>query len=157
MEVLDGAGVTGGSIGITTMPGSTTAGITPGAERFTTGALLPEEQAGVVDLTARGAELVHAGTRGTGLVTGGLAAEFTTVRVQRLGLSTETGRLLGDTPNREARVGPARAPSAATTMADRREAFLHAEAPAWVAEGRVAAVAGIDHQFPVRFLVVGKT
>jgi hypothetical protein len=43
--------------------------------------------------------------------------------------------------NPAARAVPARAPSAATTMADRPRAIRHAEAPASVAEQRVAAVA----------------
>ena len=43
--------------------------------------------------------------------------------------------------NRAVRAASARAPSAAIGRADRQRAFRHAEAPAWVAEQRVAAVA----------------
>ena len=70
------------------------------------------------------------------------AAEFTTVPAQRPGLSTETTRLLEDTLNPAVRAASARAPSAATTRADRPGAIRHAEAPASVAE-RAAAEAGL--------------
>jgi hypothetical protein len=50
----------------------------------------------------------------------------------------ETLRLLEDTLHRAVRAGSARAPSAATTMADRQGAFRHAEAPASAAEHLVA-------------------
>src|ERR1700693_163845 len=43
-EVLDGDGVIGGSTGTTTTQGLTMAGITPGAEPFTTGAVLAEQE-----------------------------------------------------------------------------------------------------------------
>jgi hypothetical protein len=107
--VLDGAGVTGDSTGITTTQCSTTAGTTPGAERSTTGAVLPEEAAGAVGSTAGVAEAP--------------------------GLSTETGRQLEDTLHREVRVASAPAPTVVTIMADRQRAIPHAEAPVW---GRVA-------------------
>ena len=94
------------------------------------------------------------------------AVESTTVPAQPPGLSTETSRLLEDTPNPAVRAAHARAPSAATTMADRPRAIRRAEAPAWVAE-RVAAVAervaaavvermaaGIGNRSLVMFLVV---
>ena len=93
------------------------------------------------------------------------AAEFTTVPAQRPGLSTETPRLLEDTLHPAARAASARAPSAATAMADRPGAIRHAEAPASVAERRVAAVdlaaaedlaaavAGVGNRSFVMFLV----
>jgi len=66
-------------------------------------------------------------------------AEFTTVPAQPTGLSAETPRRLEDTLNPAARAARARAPSAATTMADRPGAMPPAEAPAWVAEHLAAA------------------
>ncbi len=127
---LDGAGVIGDSIGITTTHFITTDGTTPEAGRFTTGAISTEEEEA----------FVAAPTQATGPATLD-AAEFTTVPAQRIGLSTETTGLLEDTLIPTVRAGPARAPSAATTMADRQRAFRHAEAPASVAEGRVLAAA----------------
>ena len=82
-------------------------------------------------------------TRGTGLppeTSAATAEEFTTVPVQRLILSKETPRLLVDTLNHMVRAAPTRAPSAATTMADRQRAIRHAEAPASVAEDSTVAV-----------------
>jgi hypothetical protein len=115
----------------------TMAGITPGAGRFTTGAVLREEQAS--------------------------GAELSTVQGQRPGLSTEIGRRLGDTLHHAARVAYARAPSAATAMADRKRATRHAEAPVWVAAARVveadlmAVVAGGGNRSQVVFLVICET
>ena len=114
-EVMDGAGIIGDSIGVADSQLLTTAGTTPGAPRFIIGT--PSTEA-----AAR-------------------APEFTTVPAQRPGLSAETPRRLEDTLNPAVRAGSARAPSAATTMADRQGAFRHVEAPAWVAEQRAPAVA----------------
>jgi len=131
---LDGAGGTGGSIGTTTTQCLTTVGITPGAERFTTEAVLPEEQA-------------H-------------AAELTTAQLP--GLSTETSRRLGDTLNPAVSAASAPAPSADTAMADRLRAFPRAEAPVWarVAEEDLvavaAAVAGVGNGSCAVFLVACK-
>ena len=73
------------------------------------------------------------------------AAEFTTVLAQRPILSAEIPRRLEDTVNHRVKAASTRAPSAATTMADRRGAIPHAEAPAWVAEEDfMAAVAEED-------------
>ena len=86
--------------------------------------------------------------------------EITTVPAQQPGLLKETITLLGDTLNPAVRAVSARAPSATTTMADRKGAFRRAEVPASAAaEGRVAAVrvaaavADTDNRSFVRFLV----
>jgi len=108
----------------------TTAGITPEAERFTTGAISTEGQAGVVDLTARVADLVLDPMQETDLAgTSAGAAGSTTVPAQLPGLLTETSRRLGDMLHPAVRAASAPAPSAATTMAGRQRAFPHAEAP----------------------------
>ena len=112
--VLDGVGIIGDAIGITDTQSITTTGTTPGPERFITGA------------------------PSTGVEEG--AAGFTTAPAQRPGLSTETGRRLEDMPNPAVRAASARVPSAATDKADRPGAFRHAEAPASLVAGRVAAV-----------------
>src|SRR5271155_5789626 len=129
---LDGAGVIGDSIAITTTHFITTAGTTPGAGRFTTGAISTEEEEA----------FVAAPTRATGPATLD-AAEFTIVPAQRIGLSTETTGPREDTLNPAVRAGRARAPLAVTTMADRQRAFRRAEAPASVAEGRGVVAEGL--------------
>ena len=124
--VLDGDGAIGDLTGITITQGLAAAGTTPGAERFITGTTTTEVEACV--------------------------AEFTTVRVQRPGLSRGTARLLEDTRNPAVRAASAQVPSAATSMADRPGAFRHAEVPASVeAEGRVAAEAGAGNRSRVTF------
>ena len=108
---------------------------------------------------------VFAPTKGTGppIRTPAAAAGLKTVPAQQPGLSMETPELPEDTLNPAVKAAPARAHSAATTMADRRGAILHTEARASVAEeGRVAAedlaavVANIDNQSFVRFLCFAK-
>ena len=90
------------------------------------------------------------------------AAEIPTVPAQRPGLLKETTRLLEDTLNPAVRAVRARAPSAATTMAERQGAIHHAEVPASVAEQRVVvlaavvAAAGIGNRRIVMFLVACK-
>jgi hypothetical protein len=110
-----------------------------------------------VELTATGVEIVPAAMKGTGLPmrTPRAAAGLKTVPPQRPGLLKETITLLEDTPNLAVRAASARAPSATTTMADRKGVFRHAEVPASAAEeARVAAVvAGIDHRGFMRFLI----
>jgi len=140
-EVSDGAGVIGDSIGVADTQCSTMAGITPGAERFITGAISPEE--------ARAADLMVA------------AAESTVHAAQPPGRSTETGRRHEAMLHPAVRAASARAPTAATTMADRPGAIRRAEAPAWavvveraVAEGVAAAVADVTRLSAVMFLVV---
>jgi len=108
------------------------AGITPGAERFITGAISPEEAraadltVAVAESTAPAADLMIA------------AAESTAHAAQLPGPSTETGRRREATPHPAVRAASARAPTAATTMADRPRHIRHAAAPAWVAEPAVA-------------------
>ncbi len=157
LEVLDGAGVIGDSTGITDTQCLAAADTSPGAERFITGAISPEE-AYAAELTTRAAELI---TR---------AAELTTVPAQPPDLSTETGRRLEATLSPAVRVANVRAPSAVTTMANRQRAIRHAERPASVVEQRVAAgrrvaeeaeedlvavaAAGVINRSTVMFLVV---
>jgi hypothetical protein len=117
--VLDGDGGIGDSIGITIMPCLTTADTIPTAQRFTTGTVTFAVEWG--------------------------ARKLSTARGQWPGLLTGIGRRPADTPRRAVRAASAPAPSAATTMADRPEAFPHAEAPAsaGAAEGfTVVAAAG---------------
>jgi hypothetical protein len=142
LTVLDGVGRIGDSIGTTGTQSTTATGITLGAAPFITGTISTAEQAVAPGLTAYVAEWVAAPTQGTGLSMGiaAVAAGFTTVPAQPPGLSTETPRLLEDTLHPAARVAPARAYSAATTMADKQEAIPHVVAPALVAEARVAVV-----------------
>jgi hypothetical protein len=134
---LDGAGVIGDLIGITDTQFIITTVTTPGAGRFTTGAISTEEE-------ACGAEFVAAPTQEIGPGTSAGAAEFTTIPAERIDLSTETTGLLEDTQNPAVRAGPARGPSAATTMADRQGAFRPAEAPASVAVVVARVVAAED-------------
>src|SRR6266852_4401215 len=115
-EVMDGAGVVGDSIGTTTTQFITTTGTTPIAERFITGTPSIAVEASVAE-----------GLTGPEEAS---AAEGSTGPVQRAGLSTETTRLPEVTRHLTARAASAPAPSAATTMADKPEAFLHAETPA---------------------------
>jgi len=117
---LDGAGVIGDSIGMADTHSITAAGTTPGAGRFITGTPSTEVAACAAGRSAD-------------------AAEFTTVAAQPPGLSAETPRRREDTLHPTARVARARAPSAATAMAERPGAMRHVEAPAW-AEERVVAV-----------------
>ena len=91
----------------------------------------------MVELPARAAELpAHA------VELPARAVELPAVPAQRLGLSTETPRLLEDTLHLAVRAGSARVPTAATPRADKQGAIHHAEAPASVEERRVAVVAG---------------
>jgi hypothetical protein len=103
-----------------------------------------------VDLTATGAQIVLAATKETGRQTGTPvgAAEIPTVPAQRPGLLKETTKRLEDMLNPAVRAASARAPSATTTMVDRRGAFRHAEVPASAGEEErvVAVVAGIDNR-----------
>ena len=64
------------------------------------------------------------------------------------GISRGTGMRLEATLSLAVRVAFTRAPSAATTTAERPGAIPPAEAPAWVAEAFTAAVVGGDnHRF----------
>jgi len=127
--VLDGAGVIGDSIGITTMQCITTAGTTRVAERFTTEAISTEERVGAGDSTALVAEPALDPMQGTDLAgTAAGGAEFTTAPAQLPGLLTETSRRLEDMLHLAVRAASAQVPSAATTMGGRQRAFPHAEA-----------------------------
>jgi hypothetical protein len=145
----------------------TMTGTTPGATPFITGTTSTEVAAkvravntgaaklGAAKLMATVAKLVTTPTKRLGRPTKTTAgaAGIPTVPAQRPGLSTETRMLLEDTVNPAARAAPARAPSAATNMAETPGAFRHAEARALVAEGRMAAVA-IGNPIKTQFLVV---
>ena len=98
------------------------------------------------------------------------AAKRTPVPAQPAGLSTETGRRLEDTPRLAGKVAYARVLLAATSMADRLEAFHHAETRAWAAargEGvpvvagtpvvEVTAAAGIGNRSVIRCLLACKS
>src|SRR6266481_5319045 len=138
---------------------ATGAGIVPAAMKGTGRQMGTPE--GAAELTVIAAELVFATTKGTGppMRTPAAAAGLKTVPAQQPGLLKETITLLEDTLNPAVRAAFARAPSATTTMADRKGAFRHAEAPASAAEERVAAVrvaevvADTDNRSFVGFLI----
>src|SRR6267378_4790737 len=116
--VMVGAGIIGGdSTGTTTTQSITMNVISPTAEPSITATLF----------TAAAA----------------ITAEASTDTVQAAGPSTETIRLPEGTLNLTARAVSTRAPSAATTMADKREAFQHAEIRASVGADFMA-VAAVD-------------
>src|SRR5882762_865317 len=136
----------------------TTTGTTPGAARFMTGTTTTEVEksaanlaATTADLAVTGAETVRAAIKGTGppVRTPAGPAGLKTVPPQPPGLLKETITLLEDALHLAVRAASARVPSATTTMARRKGVFRHAEVPA-SAEGRVAAVAGIDNRSLVR-------
>ena len=134
-EVLVGDGVIGDLTGIGDTQCLAAAGTTPGAGRSITGAIFIVGQAGA-ELTVGAVESHAAGVSAVELTAG--AAEFTTIPAQLPGLSTETGRRLADTLHLAVRAASARAHSAATVMADKPGAFLHAEGPASAAADRTA-------------------
>lgn len=134
----------------------TTRGITHEATRFitATATIAGEEHAAdsmvAAKLTRPTAEVMAsaergtAPTQGTDLPAGRApgALKSTTIPAQRPSPSTETDRQREDTLSPVGRVARARVLLAATTMADRKEAFPHVEEPATAAEGFTAAVAG---------------
>ena len=150
----------------------TTTGTTPAAPRSTTGTITTEEEGSAAELAATAAdlavsvaELVRAPMQGTGqpAVTSAGAAENPIVPALLLSLSVATTRLLEGTPNPEVRAVPARAPSAATIMADKPGPIHHAGAPVWVAvdsmgvaEDLAVAVADIGNQRLINFQRVGE-
>jgi len=149
-EVLGGAGGIGGSTGITITQLTATTGTTPGAIRFTTETITIDKEASVALLPSCVAEYFAA------------AVLFTTARAEPSSPSTEIPGLLEDMRNPAVRAASAPAPSAATTMADRKGAFRHAEAAVSVAEegftaveaeGLVGVVADIGNRSFVMFLV----
>lgn len=131
-------------------------GTTLGATRFITATTTIEAETCAAELTATGAVIVPATTKGIGLQAGTPAsvAENPTVPVQQPGLLKETKRLLGDTLNPAVRAVCARAPSAATTMAVRHRAIHHAEAPASAAVDLTAALAAITNRGIFMFVIV---
>src|SRR5580692_1312153 len=122
---LGGVGVIGDSTGITITQLSTMVGITPGAGRFTTETPTTEVEADAVDLMAG-------------------AADSATIPEQLPDLSTEIAELPEDTPSPAIRAASAQVHSAATTMAERRGATRHAEAPASVAAEAFTAAEAED-------------
>jgi hypothetical protein len=107
--VSDGAGAIGDSTGITITPCLTTADTFPVAQRFITGAISIAAERTVAE---------------------SIVAELSIVPVREPGLSAETTGPPADTPSPAAKAGSARVPSAATSVAERLEAFPRAEAPA---------------------------
>jgi hypothetical protein len=156
-----GGGIDGDTTGITDMQFITTTGTTREATRFITATLTTEEEPNAAVLMAD----VPALTRETGQATGVWAgeAESLTDPANRLGPSTEVHRRLEATLNPAAKMAPARAPSAATSMADRQEAIRHGGAPAWVVvEGRevaedLAVAAAIGNEGRVNLLKGAKS
>ncbi len=124
-EVLDGAGVTGDAIGVDVSQLLAAAGTTRGATRFITGT------------PSTGAEVCAAEVS---TEVEACAAVVSTVSARGPVLSTETLGRLEDSVNPAVKVDFARAPSAASGMADRQGAFHHAECPASGAADFVAAV-----------------
>ncbi len=152
-EVMDGAGITGDSIGAADTRCTAAAGTTLGATRFITAAISTGQEAHAV-VTVCGAEPARVLILGTGPLTETLqgAAVLSTVPAQRHGLSTETPRLHEATRHLAAKAAFAPARLADTTTADRPGATPRAAAPAWarlmpvedlaaVVEVRTAAVA----------------
>src|SRR5208282_1250898 len=145
-EVMDGAGAIGDLIGTTITQFTTTTGTTPGATRFTTGAITTAAEAsGELQGTCSAARATT------------VAAEFITGPAGRRDRSKETPRLLEDSLLLGVKAASGRALSATTTMAGRRGAIRRAEAPASVAEraaaGDPAAAADLGNRdffmFPV--------
>jgi hypothetical protein len=139
--VLDGAGVIGDLICVADTRSITAAGTTPGARRFTTDPIF----------TAA----VSAAGQVSALATLAGAAEFTTVPAQQPAHSAEMLARPEDTLNLEVRPALARAPLAATIMADSHGAIRREEAGAlvaavWVVAAGTAA-AGITNRIAVMF------
>jgi hypothetical protein len=152
-EVMDGAGIIGDAIGMTEPYFTTTTGTTLGVTHSITGTTSTGIEPNAVGLTATVVERVTTPAKGAGLPTGTSAgaAKFTTIPAQQPGLSVEIPGLLVDTMNPVGRAASARGPSAVMTVADKKEAFRHAEAPASVeAEGLAWAVAGIGNRSSLR-------
>jgi hypothetical protein len=123
-EALDGAGVTGDSIGVDITQLLAAAGTTRGATRFITGT--PSTEVGArAEFTTVSAPRPGLSTRAAGL---------TIVPAQGPGHSTEIPGLLEATLPPAVRAACARAPSADSAGADRQEAFRRAEGPVSVAE-----------------------
>ena len=144
--VLAGVGIIGDATGITDTQSMTMTGTIHGAERFITGIPFTEVEDGAAGFTtvpALGQERSTVTGRPledmSNLVVRAASARVPLPPELRPGLSTVTGRRLEDMPNPAVRAASARVPLAATDKADRPRAFRHAEAPASLAEARVAA------------------
>ena len=122
--------------------------MTPGVTRFTTGITFTGIETSGAELTAVVAKFT---TIMAGRVTvpaqeadhrSGTRADAANLRIapaRRPGRSTEIRKQLVDTATLTDKAGSARAPSAATTMADRKEVFRNAGAPASEAVDFMAA------------------
>jgi hypothetical protein len=139
LAALDGAGATGDLTGTAATPFITMAGITRGAEPFITGAVSTEEEG-------------HAEAPMPG------AAEFTTVRAQPSGRSTETRTPLADIPNHADKAACALALLAATVTVGRLGTSRRAARPASAEEpaaeepaAEEAEAAGIDNSGQLKF------
>lgn len=144
MEVMDGAGIIGDSIGVADTQLLAAAGTTPGATRFITGTPTTEAGAQAAEFPA-GAASTQVGVRAaefppraTSTEVEARAAEFITVPAQRSVHSTGTGRRREDTLRPAVRPAFAPAPSAASRRADRQKPIRLADKPASVAEQPVA-------------------
>src|SRR6266403_1168340 len=145
----------------------TTTGTTPGAARFITRTTTTELEkraanlaATTADLAATRTQIVPAAMKGTGPPARTPAAPLglKTVPPQRPSHLKETTTLLEDTLNPAVKAVLARAPSAATTTAEKQGAIHRAEVPASVAEQRVVALSRIGNRrivmslWPVKFI-----
>ena len=174
-EVLDGAGITGDSIGMADSQLLAAAGTTPEATRFIIGTASigagwgAAERPTVAASTKVGAGAAERPTVAVSTKVGARAADLPAVPAPGPRPSTETPGLREDTVHPAVRAASARAPSATSRGVDKQGAIRHAEAPALVAEHRVeavledravgvveegmAAVAGVTNQSSVMFLV----
>lgn len=141
-----GVGVIGDSIGMAGIHSMAAAVTTPGAERSTTETISTVQD---VDLTATADTAPTVDMKPTAdteptVGTEPTAVEFTTIREQSLDRSTEIARLREDmrSPTSD-RAEFARAPSAATIVADRSGVFPRAAAPASVVEDSTEAGAAV--------------
>jgi hypothetical protein len=128
-----------------------TTGTTLGAAHFITGTITTEVETRAAKLTETAVDLAP--------IAAEIAAALTVVPAQPPGLLRETTRLLEGTLNHAVRAARARAPSAATTMAERPGVIPLVGVPVSVAEEHVAAedraaVAAIGNPSVVMFLVV---
>ena len=132
-EVLDGAGITGDSIGVADSQLLAAAGTTPEATRFIIGTASIGAGWGAAERPT-----VAVSTK-----VGARAADLPAVPAPGPRPSTETPGLREDTVHPAVRAASARAPSATSRGVDKQGAIRHAEAPALVAEEAVVAVEGV--------------
>jgi hypothetical protein len=152
-EVMDGAGIIGDAIGMNEAYFTTTTGTTLGVTHSITGTTSTGIEPNAVSIRSTVIERMTTPTKGAGLPTGTSvgAAKFITIPAQQPGLSVEIPGLLEDTLNPVGRAAFARGPSAVMTVADKKKAFRHAEAPASAAAERfTGAVAVIGNRSSLR-------